>query len=211
MGPSAFALTADKSMFINSRLVGTWNLVRWAIVSFALLIIPSLVFVSIESTVTLTLLGILGGFMMRNVDPFFSRVFAQAELNVIASSSVDVSTAVPFIFPFVFMVFLGWIIDLYVLINEIVPMVMYAFIAFSIRFMIQIIVFISRTIVLVRLLPVARMIIDPDYMPGSISASHATATGPSSELLSRPPVSQPPGTFIPFQGTGNSLQSNASE
>jgi hypothetical protein len=211
MGPSALALTTEKSNFIQSRLIGPWSLIRWAILSFIVLIIPSIVFVSIESAVTLTLLGILGGFMLRNLDPLFGRIFGISGHNNRISVSVDVSTAVPFIFPFVFMVFLGWIFDFYVLILGIVQMFMYGYFIFSIPFVIQIMVFISRTIVLVRLVPVARMIIDPDYVPNTISSSQAMTSGPSSELLSRNPAPTQPGVFTPFQGSGNTLQSNPSE
>ena len=62
--------------------------------------------------------------MLRNLDPLFGRIFGISGHNRI-SVSVDVSTAVPFIVPFVFMVFLGWIFDFYVLILGIVHMVFY--------------------------------------------------------------------------------------
>lgn len=209
MGPSAFALSGEKISFIESRLVGRRRLIRWAILAFIILIFPSLFFVSVESSVTLTILGILGGFMMRNVDSMFGSVFGGSSHGTRSSQSVDVSTAVPFIFPFVFMVFLGWIFDLYVLILLTAQMVATENIFISTSLCIQLMVFIARSVVLVRLVPVARMIMDPEYSPSSMRSTSSTA-GTNTELLARNPPPAP-ASFVPFQGAGNTLQTNASE
>jgi len=209
MGPSAFALSGEKLSYIESRLVGPGRFVRWSILAFITLIFPSLFFVSVESSVTLTILGVLGGFMMRNVDTVFGRLFGNSGISARSSQSVDISTAVPFIFPFVFMVFLGWIFDLYVLILITVQMVIYEYLLISIPLLVQLATFIARSIVLVRLGPVARLIMDPEYRPSSMGISSSSAT---SELLStRNPPPAAASAFVPFQGSGNTLQSNASE
>ena len=202
MGESVSFALSSRALVLYNRPVGSF-------IAFIFLIFSSLFFVSVESSVTLTILGILGGFMMRNIDTVFGRLFGNSGISARSSQSVDISTAVPFIFPFVFMVFLGWIFDLYVLILIAVQMVINEYLLISIPLFVQLATFIGRSIVLVRLGPVARLIMDPEYRPSSMGSSSTSAT---SELLTTripPPVAA--SAFVPFQGSGNTLQSDASE
>ena len=205
MGPSTFALPPEKLSYMQSRLAGRRRLVRWAVVGFILLIIPALLFVSVDTCLNLTLTGLLGGFVLRNIDSFFGQIFGASAGRSQTSVSADVSTAVPFVFPFVLLVLFWWISDLYTIVIITVQMAIHGVYVPSVSLTIQILVFLTRSIVLVRLIPVARMIMDPDYLPSSTLPQDQQVSGASSELLTRNRVSDTT-RFTRFQGSGNTLQ-----
>jgi len=110
---------------------------------------------------------------------------------------------VPFIFPFVFMIFLGWLYDVFGVVMLIVDIAGFGALPPWTPLVIKLVAFAARTAVLIRLGPVARMIMDPGYIPSNLATN-------STVLLVRAP--QPPERPMPqfqtFTGQGNVLASS---
>jgi hypothetical protein len=141
------------------------------------------VFVSIPDSISMILLGIMGAFLLRTVDP------------IIGTSSGDTAGAVPLIFPFVFTSFIGFLYDVFFIIQLIIQLFGAQFIPPMGYLVSRILALIARVIVIVRLSNVARMIIDPREQPPP------TTTTTSSVLL----VDRTRPQFQAFSGQGNVL------
>jgi hypothetical protein len=201
MGPSAFAMSGDKLMYIHNRLVGGRNIDRWCIVTFSPLIIPMMVYVSIPDGISMILLSLIGGFMMRNIDVYFLKFFGSS-----TEISADATTAIPFIFPFVFTIFLGWLYDVVFVIFFIITILKDQSLPPYLPLCVQFSAFIGRTIVIIRLGKSARMIMDPGYVPRDLTFPSTSAPLVRTTVAVVGPTRTP--QFQAFSGQGTVLSSS---
>jgi hypothetical protein len=178
----------DRLAYIVSKLLNK-NILRYTTILFGLLIVPQFLVRGVFGSIDMLITSIFLAVMMRNIDPVIGGM----------TKSVNTSNpagAVPFILPIAFTVSFGFLADSFILVGALMG-------GYYIAVGILVVVLSARLAVMRILIPLARMLIDPNFEPSDF-ASPATA-GPSEGLLMRSPLND--GEFQPFSGSGNVLNS----
>ena len=185
-------LANDRLAYIVSRLVDK-NILRYCTVLFGLLIVPAFLVRGIFGSIDMLITAMFLAIMMRNIDPVIGGI----------TKSVNTSNpggAIPFILPIAFTVSFGFIVDSMIFIGAVLG-------GYVVAAGILVVILATRLAVMKTLIPLARMVIDPNFQPSDFSNS--SAGGPSDGLLMRSPINTAAenGGFQPFSGSGNVLSS----
>lgn len=195
-GPGIPALSQNKLDFIATRLTDH-NRMRYCMILLALLVLPSFIFLSGGSGFMMLLIATVIALMLRNIDSQVGRILK-------STNTANPKGASLFLLPLTIICGFSTIIDSIVL----VPLFTHPHFSMAV-----LIANISvRVAILVTIVPLTRMMLDPNFQPAGLSAS-----GQSDGLLLRQPVDSverfqmnevnveppPASTFQVFSGQGN--------
>lgn len=181
------SLSGEKVLYAHNRIAYR-RLVRIAVLVAAAIAGPTMVVRQISDGINLVIIAIFGWLILQKTDPLFGGSDQIERMSIVFSLS----------FIMVFSGFIGFCFDLKDCIELIIFYVDGGPILWLLTLLVSLSLCVQFTIVW-RIVPIARMSIDPSYSPPGLSHF-----GGSTELLPRSSPS-PPLPTAPFAGTGQRL------
>lgn len=193
-------VSGDKLAFFSKCLL-EGNRVRYCSLLFGIMIVPMFFVKGIGGGLDMLIISVMMGFMMRNIDPFFKRIFG--------GQTDAPASVVPFLLPVAMTVGFGAIFDAVIVISCLWNGYFDVWVVFLI------LVLAARIVVLRTTFPLARMVLDVNYFPpGYVNQ------GSSGQVvfLPRRPAAAPEvdavetgssNAFKPFTGTAHTLNEPA--
>ena len=187
-------VSGDKIAYMTDCLLDG-NRMRYCAFIFTLLIAPMSMMKGLGGGIDMTIIALMMGFMLRNIDAVFAKIFKGT-----ASSPAGV---VPFVLPIAMTVGFGAIFDFFIVVSTIAN----GF--FSIWLALLVLTLAARVVVCSITFPLARMVIDPNYVPPAMAA-RGSAVGQDGLLIRQPAAPSDPeagqqmatsSSFRPFSGT----------
>lgn len=186
-------VSGDKIAYMTDCLLAG-NKMRHCAFIFTLLIVPMTLMKGLGGAIDMTIIVLMMGFMLRNIDAVFAKIFK--------GTANSPAAVVPFVLPIAMTVGFGAIFDFFIVVSTIANGY------FSIWLAVLVLTLATRIVVCRITFPLARMMIDPNYVPQGLAARISTV-GQDGLLIRQPAAPSDPeagqqmttsSSFRPFSG-----------
>ena len=193
MGSGPAALSHEKLAYVQAVLTAG-NRVRYCVILLACLVVPMTFVRGLLAGLELLLISALGGLALRSLDPVFAKLFRFTQPS-------SPGPAIPLMLPLSLLLAFGSLFDGIILFSFIVHL------QFPISLVVVVLSLSARIVFLQRVLPIARMLVDPNFVPLSMRNGQLLARGPEPvfDLPTPPEQVLTSGTFKAFAGPGHVL------